>query len=1338
MMLKLNTVLMALRETSGGDTSHFDPFANYLHGGPSTLDGDALKRHGNKGHDMGGLFFVMDSPEGRKLATMYASSKYGDDGAIYFVRINLSVDEVLDLTNEKHQKRLKSELSPQEYQYIIDSSRGGQMDWSVVDDELLEDLGFKGAILAERPEGESQYVYSVAVFNASDVEVVGQKSVSEIRMNEGSLDTVATPDVKTIAKKHGVPVSKIMTELKKGISVEKEHTTVTNDAREIALDHLSEMPDYYTKLATIDPHDLKESVIAYHGSNQERPAFKASHTGDNSSEFGDYQTQRHGTFFTNNPKFAALYGDVQQYRLNVNNTLALKSPEGEDVIYNFTQSDIPRELRIGSQQVLRGHWSIWQMFENDLGKNFVPYLQELGYDSASFYETHEDDNGDEIEGHTIVVFNPNKIQAGDLNQHQFDFMNESVGSDKFNAWFSGSKIVDRNGKPMRMYHGTGDDITHYQDMGQEVVGYFTPNPDLAAHFADDKASGIDYDPEDDAAGAIIHPVYLSIKNPFDFRNKQHVELVARETDTDPKDLASGLFDIIVDIIPELKHLGFDGHFERESTIDGDINVAAYYPNQIKSAFNRGTWSTDTRHVSEAVGSDKFNAWFSGSKIVNPDGTPKKVYHGSPDIRGILDQGFQAQFNGNFFFFTDQYSVANTYTDEHRAFDFQNAEGNVVSAYLNIKNPLVINGGHGHWRDVQAQAKAAVNDGYDGVIIKNIKDEYGTHKGSGKSSTVYIAYSPKQIYVPKDKPMTSRHDRRELPITHKHPEIDESYSPEDYTIPQQHIPTAIENGISPAIANRYGDTYRHDYEAMARDMKRDAEYRRKDEEKEQKRAKMISTLDKISNSGGPLSMTELVHVIANDDDLYNTLAEFQGGDPDIFDTDMKSRDRLDSLMRRMTPTKLGYALYRGETKFGDDVRHPREFHSWTPAKDIAADFNDNRHSYMMSYNGPVQGFSFNDVVDARMRLRPGTNHYAGPQTQWLIIDPPKEDIQISESASYNMWNEKHIVWEQGEFKIAVNTPDDPSYYTVWTEDNKRIGYLSLTPKNKKGTKWMSIDSVEIDKNYRGQGLGIALYRVALNTIDPECLGLYSYLPNVANKRLVPTIHRSLGGVEVDGDHMFIPRNEEARNVLNIINESVDHDTLNGMIEEAIDIVINDMDWGGGDGEMLQDMYLERYYDEDSEEYDELQGADPYELFTENENFNKFVKAYFYRDATYAVNEISSKIDGDTISVYRVITAPKDWNPEAQPLGIYWSWDARAAEAHWMENHSHEYTISGDVHVDNVEWALSIALNIHPSLGDEREIRVVEGSPVVINEILQKHNGQHDTETYNYLVGKKLPA
>lgn len=59
---------------------------------------------------------------------------------------------------------------------------------------------------------------------------------------------VKTLSVEEIASRHEVPVEYIAKQLEMGIQVELEHTTSEQAAREIALDHLLELPDYYSRL----------------------------------------------------------------------------------------------------------------------------------------------------------------------------------------------------------------------------------------------------------------------------------------------------------------------------------------------------------------------------------------------------------------------------------------------------------------------------------------------------------------------------------------------------------------------------------------------------------------------------------------------------------------------------------------------------------------------------------------------------------------------------------------------------------------------------------------------------------------------------------------------------------------------------------------------------------------------------------------------------------------------------------------------------------------------------------------------------------------------------------
>lgn len=65
--------------------------------------------------------------------------------------------------------------------------------------------------------------------------------------------------VKDIAKKFNVPVSTIEKQLAMGKKVEHEHTKDMNKAIEISMDHLTEFPDYYTRLEKMEKEAEKHA-----------------------------------------------------------------------------------------------------------------------------------------------------------------------------------------------------------------------------------------------------------------------------------------------------------------------------------------------------------------------------------------------------------------------------------------------------------------------------------------------------------------------------------------------------------------------------------------------------------------------------------------------------------------------------------------------------------------------------------------------------------------------------------------------------------------------------------------------------------------------------------------------------------------------------------------------------------------------------------------------------------------------------------------------------------------------------------------------------------------------
>jgi hypothetical protein len=71
----------------------------------------------------------------------------------------------------------------------------------------------------------------------------------------GKADRLSVTD---IAKKHGISVEKIEAQIDMGKKVEMEHVKDEKLAREIAMDHLEEIPDYYTRLNNMEKEAKKE------------------------------------------------------------------------------------------------------------------------------------------------------------------------------------------------------------------------------------------------------------------------------------------------------------------------------------------------------------------------------------------------------------------------------------------------------------------------------------------------------------------------------------------------------------------------------------------------------------------------------------------------------------------------------------------------------------------------------------------------------------------------------------------------------------------------------------------------------------------------------------------------------------------------------------------------------------------------------------------------------------------------------------------------------------------------------------------------------------------------
>jgi hypothetical protein len=160
----------------------------------------------------------------------------------------------------------------------------------------------------------------------------------------------------------------------------------------------------------------------------------------------------------------------------------------------------------------------------------------------------------------------------------------------FKAWFAGSKVVDRNGEPLRCFHSTDADFDTFHP---------------ASHFGTARAAK-NRAAERRKPGARTIPVYLSIKNPL--------RIFQLSDGDDEASLLNGIIRGRIDVPgfdiglarregahAALKAIGYDGLvYENDYDDDGADSWIIFDPSQVKSAItNTGKFSSENPSITEA-------------------------------------------------------------------------------------------------------------------------------------------------------------------------------------------------------------------------------------------------------------------------------------------------------------------------------------------------------------------------------------------------------------------------------------------------------------------------------------------------------------------------------------------------------------------------------------------------------------------------------------------------------------------------------------------------------------------------------------------------------------------
>lgn len=177
------------------------------------------------------------------------------------------------------------------------------------------------------------------------------------------------------------------------------------------------------------------------------------------------------------------------------------------------------------------------------------------------------------------------------------------GIKNFYKWFGDSKVVDEQGRPLVVYHGTNADFDTFD---KTKIGSSTKNKGIFGngfYFTDDIKLAEGYNRKNgivvkDGSGKVM-PAYLTIKKTF-FWNKKDSVSIAEKMGFPKSRIKDGkLLPLIeekqiLSFTKKLKDNGYDGVvFEYKN---GVKEISVFDPTQIKSVDNQGTFSPSTGNI----------------------------------------------------------------------------------------------------------------------------------------------------------------------------------------------------------------------------------------------------------------------------------------------------------------------------------------------------------------------------------------------------------------------------------------------------------------------------------------------------------------------------------------------------------------------------------------------------------------------------------------------------------------------------------------------------------------------------------------------------------------------
>lgn len=394
----------------------------------------------------------------------------------------------------------------------------------------------------------------------------------------------------------------------------------------------SELPEGYRKVNVVKPDGSKEEVYF------NDKFYKGFPGGDRASIARMVNGKLSHGIAEKGSKIEELTAEVKESK---------QSPLAEDVLREGAQKDFDESYDTFTQVQKDVINSVKQATDADINEGQANYLlqtkdgnrllrQYLGtLEADTLINTHNEfvDKGNQSNKLRATAANLESDKNVERNQPESPL--NQTETPEFKKWFGDSKVVDSEGKPLVVYHGTSaPEFTKFNTRGYRARGYqfgegayFTPDKGRASAYSgmEDYRIEVALDRGTDSAiyesmvsnPSRVYPTFLKLENPYTISSdaaindiglklnkentKEYVRLakIIQERNKYDHWQAVGTTEVGNEWIRER---GYDGIIKEWKKND-PLEIVAFYPEQIKSAIgNSGAFDStnpDIRYSAES-------------------------------------------------------------------------------------------------------------------------------------------------------------------------------------------------------------------------------------------------------------------------------------------------------------------------------------------------------------------------------------------------------------------------------------------------------------------------------------------------------------------------------------------------------------------------------------------------------------------------------------------------------------------------------------------------------------------------------------------------------------------